>query len=98
VARPISWAIVVFEKTDGGRVELIIESEHAPDLELVAALARLQLLCRRSGMQVHLEEFSPMLKELLELSGLRRQVVGKPERGEETLSIEKGVDPRDPVA
>lgn len=87
----------MFEKIDGGRVELAIESDQAPDLVVVAALARLQLLCRRSGMRVHLEEISPKLEELLELSGLSRQVGGKSERGEKTLGIEEGMDPRDAV-
>jgi hypothetical protein len=97
VAPPVSWARLVFETRDGGRVVITIEGEKAPDLDVVAALARVELLCRRSGTRVHLEEMSPLLEELLELSGLLGQVGRQPERCEETLGVEKEVDSRDAV-
>jgi hypothetical protein len=97
VAPPISWVRLVFETRDGGRVVITIEDERAPDMDVVAALARVELLCRRSGTHVHLEEMSPLLEELLELSGLLGKVGGQAERFEETLRIEEGVDRRDAV-
>ncbi len=41
-----------------------------PDLEVVDALARLQLAAGRRGWSVHLRDPSPELCALLELSGL----------------------------
>jgi hypothetical protein len=97
VTQPVSWARLVFETRDGGRIVITIEGEKAPDLGVVAALARVKLLCRRSGTTVHLEEMSPLLEELLELSGLLGQVGRQTECCEERLGIEKGVDSRDAV-
>ena len=40
------------------------------DICTVGALARLQLLVRREGLQIELENASPELLDLLELAGL----------------------------
>jgi anti-anti-sigma regulatory factor len=78
-----------------------------PDAVAVDALARLQLMARRLGLQVRLSGASAELVELLSLAGLlgvlplngtlgvepRRQ----PEQREERLGVEEERDPGDPV-
>jgi hypothetical protein len=97
VAPSVSWALVVLDGSDGAHLELVLQGHDAPDLSVVDALARLQLLARRSGLQLRLEEMCPALVGLLELSGLCGEVAGQSERAEEPLGVEEGVDPRDPV-
>jgi hypothetical protein len=84
----------------------------APDLDVADSLARLQLAARRGGRRLVLQEVCPELDELLELTGLRRELVGRPRRppserlggellgeaegGEEGCGVEKRVDGHDP--
>lgn len=97
------WALVVFDDTDGHedsegvRLSLSLLGEGAPGLSVVDALARLQVLCGRSGVRMHLEHVHSQLDDLLELTGLRREMIGESERTKETLGIEEGVDARDAV-
>ena len=79
----------------------------SPDAAAVDALARLQLMARRLGLQVRLSGASAELVDLLALAGLlgvlplngpsgvepRRQ----PEQREERGSVEEEGDPGDPV-
>ena len=79
-----------------------------PDAAALDALARLQLMARRLGLQVRLSGASAELVELLSLAGLlgvlpvngpsgvepRRQ----PEQREERGGVEEEGDPGDPVA
>jgi hypothetical protein len=121
VAGRILWAQVVFEGSDGADLSLALLGEDAPDISVVDALARLQVVCRRSGMRVRLEQTCSMLQELLDLAGLGEvvglgaengfgagsaltaekglggEMVGEPERLEESFGIEERVDPRDVV-
>ncbi len=53
------------------------------DLATVDALARFVLVARRLGLTVSVERPSQELVELLDLVGLRGQVLGEPERGEQ---------------
>lgn len=72
-----------------------------PDLELVDALARMQLAFRRRGWRMRLRDVPDELRGLLELTGLagasglepRRQ----PELGEQ-LRVDEVVEPGDPLA
>jgi hypothetical protein len=66
----ILWARVVFEGSEGADLSLALLGEDAPDISVVEALARLQVVCQRSGMRVRLEQTCSMLEELLELAGL----------------------------
>jgi hypothetical protein len=109
------WAWVVFEGSEGVDLSLALLGEDMPDISVVDALARLQVVCRRSGVRVRLEETCPMLKELLDLAGLGGvvglggedglgaedglggEMVGEPERLEESFGIEERMDPRDAV-
>jgi hypothetical protein len=82
VARRIFWALVMFKGSDGSELSLELFGDEAPDLGVVAALARLQVLCRRCGVHVHLQKMNPTLEDLLELTGLRGEMTGL--RGEMT--------------
>ena len=89
------------------RVVCDVAALRAPDAAAVDALARLQLMARRFGLDVCLSGASPELVELLSLAGLlgvlplngrlgvesRRQ----PEQGEERGGVEEEGDPGDPV-
>ena len=71
------------------------------DLEVVDALARLQLAARRAGRSIRLVNPSQELRDLLELAGLLDVVpsafesLGKAE-GSEELWIQEMVEPGDP--
>ena len=67
-----------------------------PDLALVDALARLQLAARRQGRQIRIVNPPPELVELLDLVGLRVEVLGEPEDGEQP-GVEEVVVPDDLV-
>jgi len=64
-----------------------------PDLGAVDDLARLALLARRHGGRIVLSDVSPALRSLLELAGLaglRVEVEGEAEGGEEPRRLEEG--------
>lgn len=66
-----------------------------PDLGTVEALATLQLAARRLGVSIEVRE---MCGELAELVGLRRELGGEAESGEQVPDVEEAVEPGDPVA
>ena len=68
-----------------------------PDLEVVDELARLQLAARRLGCSIRLRDLGEELSQLLDLVGLRVEVAGEAECGEE-VGVEEVVMPDDPVA
>jgi hypothetical protein len=76
-----------------------------PDLTVVDNLARLQLAARRVGCSIRLRDACGELTELVDLAGLdevltgglRRQVGGETEGGEQG-GVEEVVVPHDPVA
>jgi hypothetical protein len=92
---------VVMVVDDGTEVIMGRVDARAPDLELVDAVARLQLAARRRGWRMRLRDVPEELRGLLELVGLadvlaleaRRQA----ELGEQ-LGIEEVVEPPDPPA
>jgi hypothetical protein len=53
-----------------------LAGEGLPDLAVIEALARFQLMARRAGEQVWLEDVSAALGELLDLAGLRQALAG----------------------
>lgn len=93
----VPWARVVVVGPGDSRRAVMLVGEGAPDLAVVDRLARLQLAARRAGGRIRLEDPCPGLLELLNYLGLRRQVGGQAEGGEEALGVEEGVDPRDPI-
>jgi hypothetical protein len=86
----------------GGRGQPVVAwaamGEGRPDLAAVDGLARMQLAARRLGGVIRVAEMSSELAELVELVGLRRELTGEAEEGEDVLGIEEGMDPGDPVA
>jgi hypothetical protein len=62
---------------DGTRRVVLLAGEGPPGLAVVEGLARFQLLTRRAGGRMWLEDVSPALGELLDLTGLRREVAGQ---------------------
>jgi len=93
-----AWALVVFVGPAGTEVTAWLAGPGCPDLGAVDALARAQLLTRRLGGSIRLREVCPELEELLVLVGLRREVGGQAEGGEEGFGVEEEVGPGDPVA
>lgn len=69
----------------------------APDVAVVDVLARLQLAVRGLGLAVRVVDVCAELAELVDLVGLRREVLGQAEGGEQ-VGVEEGVEARDPVA
>jgi anti-anti-sigma regulatory factor len=72
------------------------------DLSAVDALARLQLLTRRAGHEVRLQNASPELWALLSLVGLdevlRVESGREAEQGEQRVGLEEEREFRDPAA
>jgi len=78
------WASVVMADADGTHHVVPLAGDGPPDLAVVEALARCQLMARRAGGRMWLEDLSPELAELLDLTGLRGALTGRP--GPETYS------------
>jgi hypothetical protein len=99
------WARVVLEWPDRVAVTMLLVGDERPDLGTVEGLARLALAARRGGCRLHLREVSPALAELLELTGLSRElgappasageVIGQVKGGEDPLGVQEGVDAAD---
>jgi hypothetical protein len=73
-----------------------LEGRGAPDMRAVERLARVALAVRRAGGVLAVRDASAALQELVDLAGLRRQVFGQVEDGEQALGVEKGVQADDP--
>src|SRR5262249_35767124 len=71
------WARVVVAAPDGTQKMTLLTGEGAPDLAVVEELARCQLMARRAGGVMWLEEVSLPLAELLDLVGLRQEMDGQ---------------------
>jgi len=99
MAAVVAWCRVAFVAPTGVETApWVIVGPGAPDLATVEALARSQLWARRLGGSVRLLEVRRELYELLDFVGLRREVGGEAEAGEEVLGVEEGVEPGDPLA
>lgn len=71
-----------------------------PDLGTVDALCRLRLSVVQMGYVLRLRDATDRLEELLDLCGLSESVVvveGETEKREETVGVEKEVEPGDPT-
>jgi hypothetical protein len=82
---------------EASAIEVTVETT-APDLELVDALARLQLMALRRGCSIHLRPCEE-LRELLLFVGLADVLSVEPRRKTEEgieLGIEEVVQPGDP--
>jgi hypothetical protein len=74
----------------------LVSGPGCPDLSVVEGLARLQLAALRSDNRVMITEVCPELLELIDLVGLRGEVVGQAEGGEDQLGVEEGMETTDP--
>ena len=77
MAGTVQWASVVMADADGTHHVVPLAGDGPPDLAVVEALARCQLMARRAGSRMWLEDLSPELAELLDLAGLREEVTGQ---------------------
>jgi hypothetical protein len=73
----VRWARLVIAEADGTHRVVPLAGDGPPDLAVVEALARCQLMTRRAGGRMWLEELSPDLAELLDLAGLRQELTGQ---------------------
>jgi hypothetical protein len=73
----IRWASMVTADADGTHRVVPLAGDGPPNLAVVEALARCQLMARRAGGRMWLEDLSPGLAELLDLAGLREQMTGQ---------------------
>ena len=85
----VRWARMVVVGADGTHRVVLVTGEGPPDLAVVAGLARCQLMARRAGGRIWLEDVSSALGELLDLTGLRREVGGQAEGREEALDVQE---------
>jgi hypothetical protein len=73
----------------------------SPDLATIEALCRFRLAVADQGYAVQLRDASPGLRELLGLCGLDGALPlvdeGQPEQGEQSVGVEKEVEPDDPA-
>jgi hypothetical protein len=95
----VPWVRIVFVGSTGSEVaDWVIEGPDRPDLAVVEAVARLQLLARRCGGCIELKELNADLAMLLEFVGLAGEVGREPEGGEDVLGVEERMEPGDPVS
>jgi hypothetical protein len=92
MAYPGVTARLVLSYADGERETIGLHCPAPPDISVVGMLARLQLTVRRLGGELWLEEASEPLIELLELAGLRGQMVREPEEGEQPAWFQEAVE------
>jgi hypothetical protein len=76
------------------RVSYVLGRAGAPDLGTVDEVARLALMARRIGGTTVITDVSPALWALLELAGLRAEMEGQAELGEEPLGAQQSQEPR----
>jgi len=68
---------MVTADADGTRHVVPLAGDGPPDLSVVEALARYQLMIRRAGGRMWLKDLSPELAELLDLAGLHDEMTGQ---------------------
>ena len=68
---------MVTADADGTRHVVPLAGDGPPDLAVVEALARYQLMIRRAGGWMWLQDLSPELAELLDLADLLEQMTGQ---------------------
>ena len=97
VAAEKGWATIVLIAPSGTELESWrLAGNGPPDLAVVDALARAALIARRRGCSIRLRGACDELLKLLDLSGLRVEVFGQAECGEQ-VRIEEVVVTDDPV-
>jgi hypothetical protein len=104
VLRPDAEARIVLARGDAEVASWPLIRPERTGLELIDALARLQLTAQRIGCSLHVRDGWAALVELLDLAGLAELVAcsgleagGKAE-GREQLGVQEVVQPGDPSA
>ena len=82
MADTAGWARMVVAASDGTRYEVPLAGDGPPDLAVIEALARFQLMACRAGHRVWLEDVSAALGDLLDLAGLRQAMTSQPRPGQ----------------
>ena len=85
--------VVGFDETV--RASWTLSGTGPPDLSVVDGLVSLILAARRGGHRTVLSDVCTGLFELLDLTGLRGQVIGQTEDGEQSLGVKEGMEPGD---
>ena len=67
---------MVTADADGTHHVVPLAGDGPPNLVVIEALARYQLMIRRAGGRMWLKDLSPELAELLDLAGLREEMTG----------------------
>jgi hypothetical protein len=88
---------VVLTRSDAEVARFPLVLPACPDLTTVDMLARWQVAAARMGYAIRLRNVGAELTDLLEFVGLRLEVLGQAEVGEE-IGVEEVVMPDDPVA
>jgi hypothetical protein len=90
VSEIVTWARVEIVAPDGtARTVSMLAGFGAPDLTVVDAVARAQLLARRVGARLRLYDVCAELSELLAFVGLRVEMRGEPEEGEQRVVVQR---------
>jgi hypothetical protein len=96
------WCRVTVQAPDGTVLaDRVLHGPGLPDLRAVEQVARLGLLATRNAARLVVREYSPGMRELLELAALPVEVQGQPEGREEPLrveEVEEEAHPGDPPA
>ncbi len=91
------WCRLTVTERDGKVLaRVVLQGAGAPGLGAVDDVARMALWAGRLGGTVVLRDVAPQLAELLGLSGLRVEVQGEPEGGEQALVVEEVEEERHP--
>jgi len=84
------WCRLTILDSDGAEVAShVLAGAGPPELGAVNDVARLALGAERLGGRIVVTEISPALSALFELCGLRVQVEGQSEQGEEPLGVQE---------
>jgi hypothetical protein len=78
------WCRVTVHRPGGSApadllADILLEGTGPPDIGTVNEIARLALVARRAGATISLSEVAPAMEELLELAGLRLELLQRPE-------------------
>jgi len=97
VAAENGWATIVLIAPSGTELgSWPLAGDGPPDIDVVDALARAALIARRRGCSIRLRGACDELLNLLDLAGLRVEVFGQSECGEQ-VRIQEVVVTDDPV-
>jgi hypothetical protein len=84
------WCWVVIVGPDRSTLATYrLEGPGDPDIGVIDDIARLRLRAGRLGGRIVLSEVAPAVAALLDLAGLRLEMEGQAERGEEAFGLQE---------